>query len=82
MFLIAAVCTVGNWAILVAQLRGKRTSLVVLKGAAAGALGACMCPVPEVRKLWWVFPLVDIGCAPSIVLQLGYLIYRRWWRRV
>lgn len=69
-----ALCAIGNvLGPIIARYQRQSFSVIPIIGGLAGAVGCAIAPWDWLRPWWWVAPLVDIGCVPSIVaLVIGW----------
>lgn len=61
---------VSNIVICVAQYRRPRGhSLLPVVGGLLGACGVVLLPIPGIVKFFWVPLILDLGCAPLLILS-------------
>ncbi len=78
LLLVFGISAVGNLCIAgLFVVRRARASMIPLVGGIAGAVGLLALPVDGAQKWWWLAPLVDLGCAPSLVAFAAVWLLRR-----
>jgi hypothetical protein len=74
--LVGGLITLANWGIAVRYyVSGKHASMFPLIGGLFGAVSFAIVPLDTLSSLWWLPPIVDIGCAPSVLLYVIYIVW-------
>lgn len=76
--LFSLLLVFGGWAIIcnwVVTLR-RRGSYIPVVGGVIVTIALLVTPLDAIRSLWWAPLVVDLGCMPTLVMVMGFLIWR------
>jgi hypothetical protein len=83
MMLVSGLMIIGNLWITFGGLFKKRKkfeSLIPFVGGIIGTIGIIISPAAQLRHLWWIPLVADLGCLPLLLAVIVDQLWKKRWR--